>query len=281
MSVKGLGGKTVKKLLAMVAALAVVLAGCGSSGDSSSSVITVNGSTSVESFFKETLAPQIKTDLGYEIEYQATGSSSGIQAAIDGTADFGTASRELDEEEASQLSQEVLAYDGIAIVTNPENGVTDLTSDQVAQIFKGEITNWSEVGGDDADIVVVSREPASGTRSAIEEILGFEDQLVDGATIADGNGNVASTVAENPNAIGYVSFTTLDENSDKINGLNIDGAAPTALDVINETYPISRPFLLVYKEDSLTDQGQELIDWLAETGRSLAPDAGLIEYTEE
>ncbi len=268
-----------KKLLSMTAALILVLAGCGSS-DAGSTTISVNGSTSVESFFVETLAPQIKTDLGFDIEYQATGSSDGIQAAIDGTADFGTASRDLKDEEAAELSQEILAYDGIAIVVNPENKVTDLTSEQVSQIFKGEITNWSEVGGEDNDIVVVSREAASGTRGAIEEILDFEDQLVDGATIADGNGNVASTVAENPNAIGYVSFTTLDDNSDKINGLNIDGASPTPLAVMDGSYPVSRPFLIVYKDENVTENGQQLLDWLATTGRSLAPDAGLIEYTE-
>ncbi len=266
-----------KKIIALISSFAIILTGCGSS---ESNVITVNGSTSVESFFKETLAPQIKTDLGYEVEYQATGSSDGIQAAIDGTADFGTASRDLSADEASQLSQEVLAYDGIALVVNKDNPVTEISSSDASKIFTGEITNWSEVGGDDADIVVVSREDGSGTRTAIEELLGFEGSLVDGATIADGNGNVASTVAENPNAIGYVSFTTMDDNMDTITGLMVDGVAPTALDVVNKTYPLARPFLLVYKEENLSDSGRELLDWIESTGRTLAPDAGLVEATE-
>lgn len=266
-----------KRLICGILVVILTLTGCSS--DSSSSNITVNGSTSVESFFTETLAPQMEADLGITTEYQATGSSDGIQAAIDGTADFGTASRDLKEDEAAQLSQEILAYDGIAIIVNPENGVTDLTSEQAAQIFRGEITNWSEVGGNDADIVVVSREEASGTRGAIEELLGFEGELVDGATIADGNGNVASTVAENPNSIGYVSFTTLEANNNEVTGLNIDGAAPIPADVVDGTYPISRPFLIVYREDTLTDTKQEVLDWIVDTGRSLAPDAGLIEYT--
>ncbi len=265
-----------KKLISLLIVTILVLAGCGSTNGGN---ITVNGSTSVESFFTETLAPEIQTDLGYNIEYQATGSSTGIQAVIDGTSDFGTSSRELKDDEAAQLDQTVLAYDGIALVTNKDNPVTNITSDEATKIFTGDITNWSELGGNDADIVVVSREAASGTRGAIEEILGFEDQVVSDAIISDGNGNVASTVAENPNAIGYVSFTTLNDNSDSINGLNVDGAEPTALDVLNNTYPISRPFLLVYKEDNLSQDEKELLSWVETTGRSLAPDAGLVEYT--
>ncbi len=267
-----------KKLVASIVVLVLALTGCGSTQEASA--ITVNGSTSVESFFTETLAPAISSELGIETEYQATGSSSGIEAAINGSAMFGTSSRSLKEEEASELDQTVLAYDGIAIIVNKDNSVTDLTSDQVAQIFRGEITNWSEVGGENENITVVSREASSGTRGAIEEILDFENQLVDGAVISEGNGNVASTVAENPNSIGYVSFTTLNDNMDSVSGLNIDGAAPTALDVLNGTYPVSRPFVLVYKEDTLTDDAKEMLEWIKTTGRTLAPDAGLIEYTE-
>lgn len=262
-----------KKLAVVLGALVLVLAGCGSSTDTT---ITVNGSTSVDSFFKETLAPQIKTDLGYDVEYQATGSSDGIQAATDGTADFGTSSRDLTEDESS-LDSTVMAYDGIAVIVSKDNPVTDLTLEQVRQIYTGEITNWSEVGGEDNDIVVVSREDGSGTRSSIEELVGFENELVDGATIADGNGNVSSTVAENPNAIGYVSFTTLEENADSVTGLNIDGAAPTPADVVNGTYTIARPFLLVYQEANLTDEDKEVLDWIQTTGVTYAPDAGLIE----
>lgn len=267
-----------KKLVVIVSAILLFLTGC-SGDEAGSTTITVNGSTSVESFFNETLAPEIKNDLGFDIEYQATGSSTGIQAVLDGTSTFGTSSRNLEEDEAASLDQTILAYDGIALVTNAANPVTDITSEQASKIFKGEITNWSELGGNDEDIVVVSREASSGTRGAIEEILDFEDQVVDDAIISDGNGNVASTVAENPNAIGYVSFTTLNDNSDVINGLNVDGAAPTALNVLNETYPISRPFILVYQDDKLTDNDRELLEWIETTGRTLAPDAGLVEYT--
>lgn len=263
-----------KKLAAILGALVVILAGCGSSG--TESTITVNGSTSVESFFKETLAPEIKNDLGYDVEYQATGSSDGIKAAQENTADFGTSSRDLEGDETS-LDSTVMAYDGIAIIVNPENPVTDITSEQIGQIYRGEITNWSEVGGDDADIVVVSREDGSGTRTAIEELVGFQNELVDGATIADGNGNVASTVAENPNAIGYVSFTTLEENTDKVSGLLVDGAEPTPLNVKDDSYKLARPFLLVYQDANLTDADREVLDWIQTTGVTYAPDAGLIE----
>ncbi|WOO86451.1 phosphate ABC transporter substrate-binding protein [Mollicutes bacterium LVI A0039] len=261
-----------KKLAIILGAFILFLTGCGSSNQT----ITVNGSTSVESFFKETLAPQIKADLGYDVEYQATGSSDGIKAAKDNTADFGTSSRDLKDDE-TDLDSIVMAYDGIAIVTHKDNPVTDITMEQASKIFKGEITNWKELGGNDSNIVVVSREDGSGTRSAVEELVGFENELVDGATIADGNGNVASTVAENPNAIGYVSFTTLEENTDKINGLSIDGAAPLPKNVVDTSYPVARPFLLVYQEENLTDQDIEVLEWIKTTGVTYAPDAGLIE----
>lgn len=263
-----------KKIVAVIASFIFVLTGCGASAGQTT--IAVNGSTSVESFFKETLAPEIKNSLGYDVEYQATGSSDGIKAAQEGTADFGTSSRDLEGDEKS-LDSTVMAYDGIALITNPENEITGLTSDEVGKIYKGEITNWNEVGGKDADIVVVSREDGSGTKAAIEELLGFQNQLVEGATIADGNGNVASTVAENPNAIGYVSFTTLEENSSEVRGLNIDGAAPTPKAVVDNSYPLARPFLLVYQEDELTDVDKEVLDWIETTGVTYAPDAGLIE----
>lgn len=261
-----------KKLSIILGALVLVLAGCGSTEQT----IAVNGSTSVESFFKETLAPQIKNDLGYDVQYQATGSSDGIQAAEEGTADFGTSSRNLKEEE-QDLSSTVMAYDGIAVVVNKDNPVTDIKMEDIAKVFKGEITNWSELGGNDADIVVVSREDGSGTRTAIEELVGFENELVDGATIADGNGNVASTVAENPNAIGYVSFTTLEDNTDTITGLNVDGAEPTPMNVKSGDYAVARPFLLVYKDENLTEEDKEVLEWIETTGVTYAPDAGLIE----
>ncbi len=262
-----------KKLVAVIGAFVLILAGCSGSTENT---IAVNGSTSVESFFVETLAPAIENDLGYSVEYQATGSSDGIQAATEGTADFGTSSRDLKDDETS-LDSTVMAYDGIAIVVNKENTVSDISMEDIAKIFKGEITNWSELGGSDADIVVVSREDGSGTRSAIEELVGFENELVDGATIADGNGHVASTVAENPNAIGYVSFTTLEDNTDTITGLTVDGAEPTPANVKSGDYAVARPFLLVYQDANLTDADREVLEWIETTGVTYAPDAGLIE----
>ncbi len=273
-----------KKLLLALLALVAVLTGCGDDADY---VVRVNGSTSVEEFFNETLAPAITTDLGYEVEYQATGSSDGVNSVLNSTSPFGTASREIKQEELDtaaeagmSLDVDVLAYDGIAVVTAKDNPVTDLTLEQVRQIFTGEITNWSEVGGNDANIVVVSREDGSGTRGAFEEIVGYEGELVADALISKGNGDVANTVSTNPNAIGYVSFTTLDSNADKLNGLNVDGGEPIALHVLDGSYPISRPFNLVTNPDELSSQDQEVLEWIKDTGRTLAPDAGLIEYTE-
>ena len=147
------------------------------------------------------------------------------------------------------LTEKVLAYDGIAVVVHPSNTVTDLTVEQVQKIYKGEITNWSEVGGEDAEIAVVSREDGSGTRGAFEEIVDFEDALTAGALIKDGNGNVQATVAETPLAIGYVSFTYLD---DTIKGLKIEGVEPTvekraqhhlqSIKTLHDNLPRRKPF---------------------------------------
>lgn len=264
-----------KKLTLSVLLLVVVLGltGCGSGAET----IVINGSTSEEDLFKNTLIPQINNDLGYEVEYQSTGSSSGIESAKNGTASFGTSSRDLTTEEAEDLDQLVLAYDGIAIVVSKDNKVQNLTKDQVKKIFTGEITNWSEVGGDDSEISVISRESGSGTRTAFEELLDIEDEVTKDAQISDGNGNVATTVAGNVNAIGYVSFSTLAENEDTITGLSIDGVEPTARNVFDKKYTLSRPFLLLYKKDSLTEDEQNLLTWLEQTGKTLVSEAGLIE----
>lgn len=263
-----------KKLLLVVLMISTVtLTACGATG----ATIVVNGSTSEEELFVKTLAPQVENDLGFQIDYQSTGSSSGIESATKHTANFGTSSRDLTADEAKNLDQLVLAYDGIAVITAKENKVQDLTQEQLTKIFTGEITNWSEVGGSDAEISVVSRESGSGTRTAFEELLGIEDKVTSSAQVSDGNGNVASTVAGNANAIGYVSFSTLIENEDTVNGVKINGFEPTPKNVLDKNYILSRPFLLLYQKDKLTAEDQKFLDWINETGKTLVTEAGLIE----
>ncbi len=267
-----------KRLLSLVGLFILILAGCGADGSGS---VTIQGSTSVEEFMTGVIAPAYESESGNTVEYQANGSSAGIKAAQDGVSTFGTSSRELtDEEVDSGLSQVELAIDGIAIVVNPNNSVTDLTLDQLVDIYTGKVTNWSELGGDDQDIQVVSREEGSGTRSAFEEILDIEGKVSESATISDGNGNVANTVASNDAAIGYISFETMYSNSDKVNPVKLNGVEPSAQNVQSGDYELSRPFLLVYMEENLSDTDQEFIDYIQANKASLAPEAGLIESTK-
>lgn len=259
---------------------AVLFAGCSSGGASTDDAakvtgeIIAGGSTSTKNIMEASGEEFSALNPDVAFEYNATGSSDGVKGANEGTYMLGTASREIKEDEkAWKLTEKVFAYDGIAVVVHPSNeAFSDITTEQIAQIFKGEITNWSELGGADAPIVVVSREDGSGTRGAFEELLGFEDALTQEATIAEGNGNVQSTVAGNENAIGYVSFTYIDET---VKALKVEGVAPTTEDVLNETYPISRPFVMIYHEDNLSDAAKAYIDFLMSAdGQKIVEDEG-------
>ncbi len=246
-----------KKLLMLLLVLstsAVLFAGCADNKQSSSAnvqqsktkaKISVIGSTSVQPLAQEIA----DTYDAAQIDYQGVGSSAGIKAVIDGTADIGTSSRELkDEEKASNIKEYIIAYDGIAVVLNPANTVSELTQAQVASIFKGEIKNWKEVGGADEEIIVVSREAGSGTRDAFEEITKLVkdkvSQLSDKALIADGNGAVKQNVASKKNAVGYLSIGYLDTT---VKAAKVDGTAATEQNVKEGKYKIMRPFIMMTK----------------------------------
>lgn len=259
-------------LLAMlVGASVVAFAGCGGGGTSSSSSsstaatsgeINGGGSTSVQKIIDAAGSEYTALNPDVKFTYSGTGSSDGIKGAKAGTYSFGAASRELKEEEKAGLKEFTFAYDGISMIVSPTNPVTGLTKDQLTKIYTGEITNWSEVGGNDAPIVVVSREDGSGTRSAVEEILGFEEKLKPDATIKEGNGNVQTTVAGNENAIGYVSLTFVDKT---VKSLEVDSVKDTVENVKAGTYPISRPFLAVYDEAKTDDATKAFIEFLMGT----------------
>lgn len=242
-------------------------------------LINSGGSTSVEKAAKKALEEFTALNPGVTYEYDATGSSTGMKNAADGTYHIGFASRELkDSEKETGMTHKPIALDGVAVAVNPENGVNELTIEQIQAIYKGEITNWSEVGGEDSGIVVVSRENGSGTRGAFEEIVGFEDELVDGAIIKDGNGNIATYVAEEKNAIGYISFTTLNSNSDKVKGLDVSGAEPTVENVQKGSYKISRPFNMAYNEENLNEAEKAFAEFLfTDEGQNSLEDAGAIK----
>ena len=247
----------------------------GTQGSTSSSKIVAVGSTTV-AVPMEGLAEKYKeVDQGVVVEVQGVGSSAGVKAIADGTAGIGMVSRELkDNEQNENFVVTTMAYDGIAIVVNPANGVTDLTSAQVKDIFEGTVTNWSEVGGVDQTIIVVSREDGSGTRSAFEELLKLEKEI-DGnkvssmsqsALIAEGNGTMKATVASKEGAIGFVSLGFID---DTVKAVNIDGIEPTIDTVKNGSYTISRPLLLITHKDS-NEQITKFMDFiLSDAGQAV------------
>jgi len=223
--------------------------------------ITLSGSTSVEKVGVALGDEYMALNSGVSFTYESIGSSAGVKNANDGTTMIGTASRNIkDSEKEYGLTEKVLAFDGIAVIVHPTNEVTDLTIEQVQKIYLGVITNWKDVGGKDAQIAVVSREDGSGTRGAYEEIIDFEGALTQAAIIKDGNGNVQATVAGNELAIGYVSFTYVD---DKVKGLLIEGAAPTVDAVLDGSYKISRPFNIIYHKANLSDAAKAWLDWVA------------------
>lgn len=268
--------KRVATLLIGTILMGSLAVGCGSSDSSNSNKITISGSTSVGPVV-EILGEDFEAkNEGVSIEVQQIGSSAGIKNAIDGTSQIGMASRDLkDEEKASGLKETQIAIDGIAVITNKNNEVKDLTLEQVKDIYTGKITNWKEVGGKDAPIVVVSREDGSGTRDGFQENVGFEsEELTKDAQISDGSGNIKSTVEGNENAIGYISFGYVDDN---VNALTIDGVELTTENIKNNTYAIARPFLFVSKEDNISEEGTKFIEYiLSDEGQKIVEEKGFI-----
>ncbi len=266
----------------LLVSLVAVLTACTSNSDTNTqasndrnSTISISGSTSVGPL-AEKLAVKYKEKDNMNIEINQIGSSAGITNAINGVSEIGMTSRDLKEEEkANGLNEVVIAYDGIVVVTHPSNKVKNLTIEQVKQIFTGEVTNWSELGGDDMEIVVVSREDGSGSRDAFQEIIGYSSgELVRSSIIASGNGNIKTTVANNKHAVGFISFEYID---DSISTIDIDGVKATAENVLQQKYSLSRPFLFVYKDGNLTEAGQQFIDFiLSEDGQLIAAEAGAI-----
>ena len=276
-----------KKLISILAGTLLVgsLVGCSSGSASSGSgsdatKITVSGSTSIGPTMEVLAENYQKANEGVSIEVQQVGSSAGITNTIDGTSQIGMSSRDLKDEEKSEgLEEYQIAIDGIAVITNTANEVKDLTIEQVKDIYTGKITNWKEVGGKDADIVVVSREDGSGTRDGFQEIVGFEsEELTGDAQISDGSGNIKTTVQGNENAIGYISFGYLD---DSINSVKIGGVEPTEENVYKDKYPISRPFLLVTKGEA-TDDAKAFIDYiLSDDGQKTIKEEGFMSINEK
>ena len=257
-----------KKLIciALSAALALALTACGSKTEvieasaALSGTVSTDGSTSMEKVIGGLGEMFMEMNSGVTFTYNPTGSGSGIKAVQEGRCDIGLASRNLKAEEAeSGLTETVLAYDGIAVIVNPENPVSDLDVETIAKIYTGEITNWSEVGGNDAEIVLIGREAGSGTRDGFESITDTEDACQYRQELTS-TGDVITTVSQNPGAIGYASVASV---KDTVKALKVDGVAPTEETIKDGSYVVQRPFVLVTKSDAdLSEAAQKFFDYI-------------------
>lgn len=232
--------------------------------------VSTDGSTSMEKLMG--IYQEVYTELsGTTINYNPTGSGSGITAVTEGRCDIGLASRNLkDEEAAAGLTGHIVAIDGIAIVVNPESKVADLTVEQIKQLYTGEITDWSEVGGDAGEVVVIGRESGSGTRDGFESVVGAADVCKYNQELTS-TGAVIAAVASNPNAIGYASLSAVD---DTVKALTVNGVECSEETIQSGDYAVQRNFVMVTNDNTeLSPEAQAFLDW------ALSADAD--EYVRE
>lgn len=248
--------KKIMAILTLAVMTVTMLAGCGGNQASEtptgaakavlSGTVATDGSTSMEKVIGFLSEAYMEENSKVKVTYNPTGSGSGIQAAADGRCDIGLSSRDLKAEEAKTLTATVVAIDGIAIIVNPENPVADLTVDQIAAIYKGEVTNWSEIGGNDGPIVLIGREAASGTRDGFESITKTEDLCKYNQELTS-TGDVVQTVASNPNAIGYASLASV---KDTVKAISVEGVMPTTETIQSGEYKVQRNFVFVTEKDA-------------------------------
>ncbi len=266
--------KKIVSLLLSVLFICAAFAGCGSKSES----VTTDGSTSMSSVIGA-LSEAFESDTGITVTYNATGSGSGIQAVEEGRCDIGLSSRALkDEETAKGLVGTTLAYDGIAIIVNPANPVSDLDVETIAKIYTGEITNWKDVGGEDKEIVLIGREAGSGTRDGFESITKTEDSCKYRQELTS-TGDVITTVAGNPAAIGYASLASV---KDTVKALTVNKVAPSEETIQNGTYVIQRPFVLVTKKDTaLSESAQKFFDYVtSDAAKDTITAAGVVPVSK-
>ena len=238
--------------------------------------ISMVGSTSMEKLANAVSEAFMEKYPKVTVTAEFVGSGAGIEAVTNGTADIGNSSRNLkDEEKANGVTENIVAIDGIAVVVDPANTVEDLTKDQLTSIYDGSVTNWKDVGGNDAPIVVVGREAGSGTRGAFEELLKLEDACKYSNEL-DSTGAVMAKVASTPGSIGYVSLDVLD---DTVKAVKLDGAEPTEENIKAGKYFLSRPFVMATKGEisEQNDLVKALFDFIySDEGSELVKSVGLI-----
>lgn len=234
--------------------------------------MVVAGSTSVQPFADRWSEIYMTKYPGKVVNVQGGGSSAGVQAVRSGAADIGTSSRELKADE-KDLTEIVVAKDGLAVIVHPSNSVSDLTIDQVKQIFAGKIRSWKEFGGRTKAITVVTREEGSGTRGAFQEMVMGKIRVFKGAIVEDSNGTVREIVAGDPDSIGYISLGLVNE---AVKALKLDGVIPTYENILENRYRLVRPFLFVTKGPA-GFEAKDFIDFvLSAEGQDLIKKEGLI-----
>lgn len=288
-----------KKLISLIAGAAIVAAATGCSGTATSSVagtdssaagtsaseasstateelsgtLSMNGSTSMEKVIKAVNGAFMEKNKGVTVNLNLTGSGTGIQEASEGKCDIGNSSRKLKDEEAEKLDATVVGLDGIALVVNPANKLEDITLEDLAKVYSGEITNWKELGGDDKSIVVIGREDGSGTRDGFESIV-MGDKEPKYAQELESTGSVINAVATTDGAIGYASLANVDET---VKALKIGGIEATEENVKSGAYEVQRPFICATLKGSDNKLVKAYLDFiLSEEGQALVLAQGAV-----
>lgn len=296
----------VKKMMAILTAATMVAAGvmgCGSSDTNAdannsndnttqtesqatdnntadytnlSGSVTLAGSTSMEKLANAMNEAFMEKYPSVSATAEFTGSSAGIESLAAGSVDIGDASRALSDDEKGQgIVENIVAIDGIAVITDTDNTITDIKSEDLAKVYTGEITNWKDLGGKDEQIVVIGREAGSGTRDAFEELMDVKDSCKYAQEL-DSTGAVLAKVAATPGAVGYVSLDVLD---DTVNGLQINSVEPTEENILAGTYVLQRPFVMATKGEisEQSEQVQAYFDFInSEDGQNVIKSVGLI-----
>lgn len=241
-----------------------------------SGTISLAGSTSMEKLCEAMSESFMEKYPGITVTVEYTGSGAGLESLASGSVDIGDASRSLkDEEKAAGSVENIVAIDGIAVIEDKDNGVTNVSAEDLAKIYKGEVKNWSELGGKDEAIVVIGREAGSGTRDAFEELLDIADSCAYAQEL-DSTGAVLAKVASTPGAIGYVSLDVID---DTVTAVSIDGTEPTEEQILAGNYLLSRPFVMATKGE-ISEQNDLVKTWFdyiaSEDGKNVIKQVGLI-----
>ena len=283
-----------RRIIAIMAAVSMMtfgLVGCGSNSPQSADAaeqgkneesvelngtIKLAGSTSMEKLCEAMAESFMERNPGVTVTVEYTGSGAGLESLAAGSVDIGNASRGLkDEEKASGAVENIVAIDGIAVITNKSCSIKDVTSKNLAKIYSGEITDWAELGGKEQPIIVIGREAGSGTRDAFEELLEVKDGCVYAQEL-DSTGAVLAKVATTPGAIGYVSLDVVD---DTVSGLKIDGVEPTEEEILAGNYMLQRPFVMATKGE-MSGQNELVQAWFnyinSDDGKEVIKQVGLI-----